>query len=665
MKCHLKYIGVVDTQDKLHYVSFQPGLNIITGKSSTGKSAILEIFDYCLGSSEDTIPVGKITQRGKTFFVALQFPTYMLVTARDAKSDYGFLLEVTGCDHDALLEHIANPRVFFDRKHYMPLRDFKKSIGRHFAVTLENVDEDPFLRQAGRPKSATPSVRSFMSFMLQHQNLVANKHAIFYRFEQKDKRDQAIDHFKILMGLVNEEYFDLAKQLELARYELKKIQSQIPMQNKRKEITIAKYKRFLAEFHGLAGAPLVEATAEDIYAKPTKFLKIISERSIKIDVLSNAVEERRGALLEERASQLLKKRTTSNHLRQVISSMDSAARFGFDMSRQSIPASTDIAEYHCPLCDTPSNVPAVEANKLTSAINWLNDELKLSAYTRESFAEERRKTEIELAAIDEILRRIQRDLQPLDEEIRRLQTSKGADEQAIKSKVKLELAIQEQIEKPESELAEQEKLLRDKVNRLSALMSEHEVDTKLEALSNDINAKMCELADRFDFEATYLPSALRFDLKTFDLWYQYDPDTRVYLRSMGSGANWLYSHLALFMSLHYQFSARSDCRIPPILFLDQPTQVYFPASLDDGKSFDAKELAKQAKREDKYDADLSAVTNMFTQLARFCAETKKETGVAPQIIVSDHADNLALKDGYTFAGYVRAVWRDRGFIADA
>jgi hypothetical protein len=105
-------------------------------------------------------------------------------------------------------------------------------------------------------------------------------------------------------------------------------------------------------------------------------------------------------------------------------------------------------------------------------------------------------------------------------------------------------------------------------------------------LSQDIDAKMCELGNHFDFEETYKPSALRFDVEAFDLWYQQDDKTRVYLRSMGSGANWLYSHLAL---LHYQFAARSESgrKIPPILFLDQPTQVYFPASLDDADEFDA------------------------------------------------------------------------------
>ncbi|WP_336346693.1 DUF3732 domain-containing protein [Pseudomonas monsensis] len=667
MKCFLRYIGVVDTQDKIHQVRLEPGLNVITGKSSTGKSAILEIFDYCLGSTEDTIPVGTITERAETFFIALQFPSYFVVAARKKKSDRCFLLEVQGSDPERLLKLIEQPKAFFDPKHYMPLADFKKSLGRYFAITLENVDEDPYLKAAGRNKSATPSVRSFSSFMLQHQNLVANKHAIFYRFDQKEKRDQAINHFKILMGLVDEAYFDLYRDHEVAKYELKKIQAQIPKQEQRKEAAIARYNRFLTEFKSLAGIPLIDATAEEIYSKPATMLKMISGRAVKIDVLSDQVETRRAELHAQRIVQLIDKRQLQGQMRLVNESLSSATQFSLSMTAESLPDSIELSEAHCPLCEAPTSTPAMEANKLVSAIDWLNDELKLSAYARESFAAERRTIQESLDKVNAELRRIQADIQPLDEEIAKLKTSKSIDEQAMKAKLRLEIAIQEQLDKPESELLALEKILRAEVERLAGELAKYNIKDRLKTLSNDIDAKMCEIGSEFDFEETYKPSKLRFDVESFDLWYQQNPSTRVYLRSMGSGANWLYSHLALFMSLHYQFAALSDkgCKIPPILFLDQPTQVYFPASLDDAETFDAKELAKQAKREEAVDADMAAVTNMFTQLAKFCDETGEQTGVTPQIIVSDHADRLSLGDDYKFSDYVRATWRTRGFIADA
>lgn len=666
MKCFLRYIGVVDTQDNIHQVRLEPGLNVITGKSSTGKSAILEIFDYCLGSTEDTIPVGTITERAETFFIALQFPSYFVVAARKKKSDRCFLIEVQGSDPERLLKLIEQPKAFFDPKHYMPLADFKKSLGRYFAITLENVDEDPYLKAAGRNKSATPSVRSFSSFMLQHQNLMANKHAIFYRFDQKEKRDQAINHFKILMGLADEAYFDLHRDHEVAKYELKKIQTQIPKQEQRKEAAIARYNRYLTEFTALAGMPLIEATAEEIYSKPAAMLKMISGRAVKIDVLSNQVETRRADLHAQRIVLLIEKRQLQGQMRLVNESLSSATQFSLSMTAESLPDSIDLSEAHCPLCETPTSTPAKEANKLISAIDWLNDELKLSAYARESFAAERRSIQELLDKVNAELRRIQADIQPLDEEIAKLKTSKSIDEQAMKAKLRLEIAVQEQVDKPESELLALEKILRAEVERLAGELAKYNIKERLKTLSNDIDAKMCEIGSEFDFEATYKPSKLRFDVDSFDLWYQQNPNTRVYLRSMGSGANWLYSHLALFMSLHYQFAALSDkgCKIPPILFLDQPTQVYFPASLDDAEAFDANELAKQAKREDAVDADMAAVTNMFTQLAKFCDETGEKTGVTPQIIVSDHADRLTLGEGYKFSDYVRATWRTRGFIAE-
>src|SRR5690606_342557 len=133
---------------------------------------------------------------------------------------------------------------------------------------------------------------------------------------------------------------------------------------------------------------------------------------------------------------------------------------------------------------TSTPVPAEEAIKLANAIDWLNGELKLSAYARESFVEERRKIEDELKVTNGILKRIQDDLEPLDEEIKKLKTSKSIDEQAIKAKLKMELAIQEQLAKPESELSGLEKQLKAQIKQLNDLIANYEIEEKLQTLRN-------------------------------------------------------------------------------------------------------------------------------------------------------------------------------------
>src|SRR4051794_529312 len=47
-------------------------VNVITGASKTGKSAIVPIIDYCLGAEKCAIPVGVIRERCEWFGVLVQ-----------------------------------------------------------------------------------------------------------------------------------------------------------------------------------------------------------------------------------------------------------------------------------------------------------------------------------------------------------------------------------------------------------------------------------------------------------------------------------------------------------------------------------------------------------------------------------------------------------------
>lgn len=170
-------------------------------------------------------------------------------------------------------------------------------------------------------------------------------------------------------------------------------------------------------------------------------------------------------------------------------------------------------------------------------------------------------------------------------------------------------------------------------------------------IAENINSTMNEIASLFAFE--YQPIKLEFDLQRFELYCVLEEE-KVYLSSMGSGANWLYSHICLFLSLLKLFVSEEKCIIPPILFIDQPSQVYFPVQNDIRDKFDAAAL----KGVDNADEDLLQVANLYSQILKFIDEIYSQFGTKPQIIISDHADNLAL-DGYIFENYVKARWRNK------
>jgi hypothetical protein len=77
-------------------LTFQPGrLNIVTGDSKSGKSALIEIVDYCLGSSTCTVPKGvirdtvawyaiRLTDGESQHFIARRAPEAGRTTTSDA-----------------------------------------------------------------------------------------------------------------------------------------------------------------------------------------------------------------------------------------------------------------------------------------------------------------------------------------------------------------------------------------------------------------------------------------------------------------------------------------------------------------------------------------------------------------------------------------------------
>ena len=122
------------------------------------------------------------------------------------------------------------------------------------------------------------------------------------------------------------------------------------------------------------------------------------------------------------------------------------------------------------------------------------------------------------------------------------------------------------------------------------------------------------------------------------------------------------------MALHKYFAELGDkCAVPSILFLDQPTQVYFPNfNRDTSESFEeqkSQEAKQRTEKERHVDEDIKAVENLFSRLSIYCNELEVNYGFSPQIIVTDHADNLTLSNGVLFESLVNGNrWRMRGLI---
>jgi hypothetical protein len=303
----------------------------------------------------------------------------------------------------------------------------------------------------------------------------------------------------------------------------------------------------------------------------------------------------------------------------------------------------------------------------------LNSELSKSLYVVNSLKSEEKQVQLVIQSKSEEIRNINAKIGSIEEIISKLENNRSLNEQAIKIKFRIESLLEEIKNIDNSDIDEKIRLLDEQIAGLrNDIKNNYDTEVKRANAERIINERMNDFGSNLDFESFYKPINLKFSLETFDLYHEMKSGKKIYLRSMGSGANWLYSHLALFTSLQYYFcSLGAKGMVPPILFIDQPSQVYFPNSVDTKKEFNPEELTKatfdendiQEKVKEKSDEDLLSVTRMFNELVKHCNYTKIKTGILPQIIVTDHADNLQLEGEISFEDFVAGRrWRERGFI---
>jgi len=130
---------------------------------------------------------------------------------------------------------------------------------------------------------------------------------------------------------------------------------------------------------------------------------------------------------------------------------------------------------------------------------------------------------------------------------------------------------------------------------------------------------MTEWAHGLELEHSKFP--LRFDIKKLTIVADTD-DGPVPMDRMGSGENWVGYHLIGHLALHSWFAKRNR-PVPRFLFLDQPSQVYFPPEKDVDGSMGLID-----------EDDRHAVSRMF----KFVTDTVKIIEPNLQVIITEHAD---------------------------
>ena len=185
-------------------------VNVITGDSRTGKSAIIPIIDYCLASGECYIPTQTIRNACSWFGVVVKLEKSKVLLARKepgtqkSTSDMMFILG----------EEIEIPD--------MPEKNSNCQAVKRF---LDEYARLSFLETEDSYYGRRPAFRDLMSFCFQPQNVVANANILFYKTDKTEHRNKLINIFPYVLGAITPEVLSARQELMDLQRKLKKKES--------------------------------------------------------------------------------------------------------------------------------------------------------------------------------------------------------------------------------------------------------------------------------------------------------------------------------------------------------------------------------------------------------------------------------------------------------
>src|SRR5690554_4950120 len=189
------------------------GLNVITGRSSTGKSALSEIIEYCMGRSSFNVPEGIIRDKVAWFAVIYQFEHEQVLVAKPTPADggasWGTVMLRRGTELQAPLfeELSANS----DDNAIVNLLSCLLGIPEYRTdVALEHSRE-----------SYDANIEHTIDYLFQKQGLVANKDQLLYRQNEQFHPQAIRDTLPILLGVSSHDRYKLESNLRTEQRNLR------------------------------------------------------------------------------------------------------------------------------------------------------------------------------------------------------------------------------------------------------------------------------------------------------------------------------------------------------------------------------------------------------------------------------------------------------------
>lgn len=571
----IKELVLYGFNGQARHLSFELGkVNIITGKSKSGKSAVGDIINYCLGGSSCDIADGVIRENVSWYGLLLQFESERVFVARQNPPSGQ---QSTGSCYIEIGEKIEVPEKcnFISN---INVDGVEESLSKRLGIS-ENLNIPPD-GQSRAPLAA--NIRHALYYCFQNQDEIAAKTFLFHK-QAEDFITQAIkDTLPYFLGIVNEESLTLENEKSILKRKL------VVEKRRLEEIRMLQgggLQRAASLISEAKQVGLLNETIEVNYDNYTSILKILKSVGEWVPINTETVGMDRLSILQSEFIKL------EDELVQLSQDINNAKNFtgetnGFvnEVEHQKIRLSSiglfeklDFITDHCPLCSNQLETPLPNINMIRDAIKNLDESIQ-------NVTREKPKLRKYIDSLESERERIRENITQIKSEIDGIYTQnqdaimlKDLNSRCAKVIGRISLWL-ESVEQHDdnTEIEKNIKKIEERICRIDEMLDKDSLEERKQSVLSRIAVDMSEWAKELNLEHSENP--YRLDMNKVTVIVD-KVDRPVPLKQLGSGSNWVGIHLITYFALHKYF-IRLNRPVPNFIFLDQPSQVYFPSELD-------------------------------------------------------------------------------------
>lgn len=590
MKFHIKKIILWLENGRIRDIEFKPNkVNIITGDSSTGKTEILDIIDYCFFSSESKISESIVNENIRWYGVLFQI------------NDKNYTIS-----RKSLVQGQVSDEYFFSSEGEIPTSPFSNNSEKSIKSILESefrIDGDVSIPYGSNliRKGTKISLRYFLMFNTISVNIIENDTGVFFDHQNNSRYRDALPRI-----------FDLAVGIETIANVLKKekkleLESELSkLQRKIKTIT-SKSNNFRMEQESI----IKEAKAYSLINSELDFDSSLSELELAISGVNSEISKNSSHNDTEHKIYLNERKI--RNLKRFMSEYHSYKK-GLSITSDSLKPIKYLREKDSDIIKT--SIFSDIMNLLTHELIEIRNSCANNTPINKQVNDEIKKLEKDIATLKET-----QSIIPDQNKSFKNENEKYFFLGSLKSKMEL---YSSQDDSPVANIENEIFNIENKIESINITDTHRKKELTIKLIEEIISEYMESTGEALVNYSGYQPV---FDYKEKSLLLRKPKTT--FIENVGSSSNHMFLHLYFMLAMQEVAFRNNSPFVAPYLIIDQPSRPYWGSGDD--------------KKESLNKSDYFKIKTAFELMNNFIKSRNDNSGDF-QIIVFEHIPSDIFED---------------------